>query len=399
MLRFIDIEEPLDGITRLPNGEQGPAQGPYTPVNRYGDSYMPDGREPGAPAPTPIRQVQRQLGTEVAQTADLGRAYQAADRALGGWLPGGGTPNALSDTVRPVLDALPTAEVDPSLRNYYRDRAADDQQRGDALLGEAQQVGREINSLVEGIDPNTPWNHVPDGLYELGTTRREAEQQAALYGRTDNDLRDDATQSLRAPGESDRQMTRRFQRYREDDVINPDRQVGQIVSEFGTDPDLTERVIEARGEQLAQRDAVLEVAETTEAGNWTDRIASSEGMNTAEGPNAGALGCVYAVNEALKAAGQDVPWKDPVSGQESVYIPFVTNWITTNGGGVVDHSEAKPGDIVVWPDGVHMGILTNQKNARGDLIVLSNSSSRASMSWKMPLYPEMQVYRVPQLQN
>ena len=66
MLRFIDIEESLDGITRLPNGEQGPAQGPYTPVDENG---WPMGGEPGAPPPTPMRQVQRQLGTEVAQTA------------------------------------------------------------------------------------------------------------------------------------------------------------------------------------------------------------------------------------------------------------------------------------------------------------------------------------------
>ena len=151
MIKFIDVEDAgASLLTRLPNGEQGPAQGPYTPVNRYGDSYMPDGKEPGAPAPTPIRQVQRQLGTEVAQTADLGQAYQSADRALGGWLPGGGTANPLSDTVRPVLDALPTAEIDPSLGNYYRDRAADDQQRGDALLGEAQQLGRDLNRQANG---------------------------------------------------------------------------------------------------------------------------------------------------------------------------------------------------------------------------------------------------------
>ena len=50
--------------------------------------------------------------------------------------------------MRPVLDALPTAEIDPSLGNYYRDRAADDQQRGDALLGEAQRIGREVNRQV-----------------------------------------------------------------------------------------------------------------------------------------------------------------------------------------------------------------------------------------------------------
>ena len=42
-------------ITRLPGGESGPSQGPYTPVKNDGSGYMPDGREPGVPAPLPMR--------------------------------------------------------------------------------------------------------------------------------------------------------------------------------------------------------------------------------------------------------------------------------------------------------------------------------------------------------
>ena len=37
-------------IARLPGGEQGPAQGYYTPIKNYGGTYMPDGTE-RVPAP------------------------------------------------------------------------------------------------------------------------------------------------------------------------------------------------------------------------------------------------------------------------------------------------------------------------------------------------------------
>ena len=40
-------------ITRLPNGEQGPVQGPFTPIKRTPDGWTPEGSEPGVPAPTP----------------------------------------------------------------------------------------------------------------------------------------------------------------------------------------------------------------------------------------------------------------------------------------------------------------------------------------------------------
>jgi hypothetical protein len=59
MLLFVDLEnENPDELTRLPGGEQGPSQGPYTPIKKYpGGSYMPEGGEPGAPKPRPVRQA------------------------------------------------------------------------------------------------------------------------------------------------------------------------------------------------------------------------------------------------------------------------------------------------------------------------------------------------------
>ena len=34
------------GISMLPGGEQGPSQGPNTPIKNYGGRYMPDGSQP-----------------------------------------------------------------------------------------------------------------------------------------------------------------------------------------------------------------------------------------------------------------------------------------------------------------------------------------------------------------
>ena len=72
MMKQKYMQSPEGGITRLPGGESGPSQGPYTPVRNDGSGYMPDGREPGVPAPMPMRaDLPGKFGTEVAQTAGL----------------------------------------------------------------------------------------------------------------------------------------------------------------------------------------------------------------------------------------------------------------------------------------------------------------------------------------
>ena len=40
------IFRPQSGVALLPNGEQGPAQGPNIPIKNYGGKYMPDGTQP-----------------------------------------------------------------------------------------------------------------------------------------------------------------------------------------------------------------------------------------------------------------------------------------------------------------------------------------------------------------
>ena len=43
--RYIQTQ-PGSGISMLPGGEQGPSQGPNTPIKNYGGKYMPDGSQP-----------------------------------------------------------------------------------------------------------------------------------------------------------------------------------------------------------------------------------------------------------------------------------------------------------------------------------------------------------------
>lgn len=58
MLRYIDVEKPLKGNVRLPGGEQGPSQGPYTPVQQVpGMGWAPDGREPAPNFARPVKQA------------------------------------------------------------------------------------------------------------------------------------------------------------------------------------------------------------------------------------------------------------------------------------------------------------------------------------------------------
>ena len=44
---------PGSGVAMLPNGEQGPSQGPNTPIKNYGGKYMPNGSEPSGYKPGP----------------------------------------------------------------------------------------------------------------------------------------------------------------------------------------------------------------------------------------------------------------------------------------------------------------------------------------------------------
>ena len=47
--------DPRSGVALLPEGFQGPAQGPNIPIKRYGDKYMPDATQPTGYVPGPGR--------------------------------------------------------------------------------------------------------------------------------------------------------------------------------------------------------------------------------------------------------------------------------------------------------------------------------------------------------
>jgi hypothetical protein len=162
-----------------------------------------------------------------------------------------------------------------------------------------------------------------------------------------------------------------------------------------TDP--SQNVEEARQKikEKTKRDQIR-IDEAQRGDSLAETINNSFGLDTREGPDGGDLSCVYGVNKVIEEAGLEVPWKDPKTGANSTWIPFVEQWITSNGGSVVSAEEAIPGDIV--SNGGHMGILTDKIDEQGNKIVLSNSSSKGSMSYEFPLIDET-VFRVPQLQG
>jgi hypothetical protein len=119
-------------------------------------------------------------------------------------------------------------------------------------------------------------------------------------------------------------------------------------------------------------------------GDTNARIAAAaeafRGQSTAAGPDRGREACAWAVNQVLKKAGMKVPWVE--AGQESVYIPYITDAIRKGAGREVPRDQVKPGDLMVLTEMAHVGIVLNKKGGAGDWQVLSNSSSRASFSWQ-----------------
>lgn len=108
-------------------------------------------------------------------------------------------------------------------------------------------------------------------------------------------------------------------------------------------------------------------------------------QSTAAGPDGGRNACAWAINKVLKNAGVKVPWVE--AGQESVYIPFIEESIRKGAGKQVAYRDARPGDLIVI-DGEHMGIVVNQRSSGGNYMFLSNSTSRSSFSYGMPLMDE-----------
>ena len=315
----------------------------------------------------------------------LKEGYAKADKALGGFLPGGGTANPLSDAVRPALEAV--APNSPPVQNYYREKKNTHIEQGKAAEWEASQARTQLIDRANNSAMET------------------AQNQSELFDQFRENIRNDTAGAARVDALRDRAARH--------GIVNMGLEYGngrltdrEFVQEMEANQNLSADEIDLVSVSYDNRDeARNEIAKrkerkTTKAQgvSWQAAIDKTRNYDTKEFGNGG-LACVYGVNKVIKAAGKEVPWKDPETGQESTYIPFVENWIMSNGGKVVPHSEAKPGDI--YSDGGHLGIVSNQVDGNGRPVILSNSSSRGSMSWEFPLFEKSQanIYRVPQLQN
>lgn len=312
---------------------------------------------------------------------DLQEAYAAADKATGGWLPGGGTAGPLTDATRAVSESLPIIDmVSPASANYYRDKVEADRQRGERLAAEATEIGRSFRSGER--------EYSEQANQQIEDNRNEAALRGVVQSPWSGEML-----STRKEGQSDRDFYLQNRDFRE--AERPSR-----IAESVREDRETDYIIDRNREQFGTKQQREARHQSDKQGvGWINAVTEAKGMSTGEGPDAGRNGCVYAVNKVIKSAGLEVPWKDPATGEESVYIPFVTNWITSNGGKKVSAKEALPGDIVVALNGEHMGIVTDQVDGLGKPVVLSNSSSRASMTWEFPLVEGDDVYRVPQLQG
>ena len=110
------------------------------------------------------------------------------------------------------------------------------------------------------------------------------------------------------------------------------------------------------------------------AQNLAAAAQSLRGMSTADGPDGGKNGCVYAVNKVFNKAGITPPWGS------SLYVPDAEKSMIDAGWQQVPYDQMQPGDVFVMkdqksPPQAHIGVATDSK------MILSNSSGKASMSW------------------
>ena len=110
------------------------------------------------------------------------------------------------------------------------------------------------------------------------------------------------------------------------------------------------------------------------AGNLAAAAQQLKGMSTADGPDGGRNGCVYAVNKVFSRAGITPPWGS------SLYVPDAEKSMIDAGWQQIPYGQQQPGDVFVMkdrksPPQAHIGVATDNR------MILSNSSGEASMNW------------------
>jgi hypothetical protein len=108
--------------------------------------------------------------------------------------------------------------------------------------------------------------------------------------------------------------------------------------------------------------------------NLASAAQSLKGTSTADGPDGGRSGCVYAVNKVFNKAGITPPWGS------SLYVPDAEKSMIDAGWQQVPYGQQQPGDVFVMkdqksPPQAHIGVATDNK------FILSNSSGKEAMSW------------------
>ena len=118
--------------------------------------------------------------------------------------------------------------------------------------------------------------------------------------------------------------------------------------------------------------------------NLAAAAQSLKGMSTADGPDGGQNGCVYAVNKVFNKAGITPPW-----GQ-SLYVPDAEKSMIDAGWQQVPYNQMQPGDVFVMkdqksPPQAHIGVATdNQLILSNSCLLYTSPSPRDATLSRMP---------------
>ena len=122
------------------------------------------------------------------------------------------------------------------------------------------------------------------------------------------------------------------------------------------------------------------------AGTLNERVADAtrryRGTDTSRGPDRGNKACAWAVNNILKNAGVKTLGRNPN------WVPDVEADLKNGRGTRVSLSEARPGDIVIWPGQQHIGIMSDGGR------VASNASSNATFTQMTRVPAGARIYRL-----
>jgi hypothetical protein len=138
--------------------------------------------------------------------------------------------------------------------------------------------------------------------------------------------------------------------------------------------------------------------EAPPSGSGGARLASSAGKLNAsrlDTSRFGRNGCVFAVNEAYKAAGLTSPWGNDVN-----YVPTARAVLLKKGFIQVGVKGAQPGDIVIMadtgsPPWAHIGIVSNSGTVLHNSSTTRAFTNNESFSSLASRYVKIEVYRAP----